>query len=183
MWERRIRRELWVAHNVRDGIVGQERGARIRHHAEQGRRESTEEVAQARLRGDFLDDMRGRGGDCVGRVMRRRPWRLGVYLAHDAGEAAALRGLCFECKTHADDFEGICAEYTNHASQTAADEAAARGFLGFTLDYACADLLVCEEFDTRIREDAEKGRRVAFEKSAHAGGGVDVVHGGGEARP
>ena len=53
----------------------------------------------------------------------------------------------------------------------------------FVLYDAGADLLVGEEFDAGVGEDAEEGGGVAFEEAADTGGGVDVVHGCGEAGP
>jgi hypothetical protein len=51
------------------------------------------------------------------------------------------------------------------------------------LYYAPAYLLVGEEFDACVREDAEERGRVAFEETAYAGADVDVADCPGETNP
>ena len=51
------------------------------------------------------------------------------------------------------------------------------------LYYAAAYLLVGEEFNARVGEDAEEGCRVAFKEPAYTGADVNVANGGREADP
>lgn len=89
----------------------------------------------------------------------------------------------FKGETHADDFEGVGDEDAGDTRGGAADEAAEGRLVRGGGDEDGAELLVGEEFDGGVGEDAQQGGGVAPEEPAEAGLPVDVPHGGHDAEP
>lgn len=77
-----------------------------------------------------------------------------VDLLADARKGGAGVAFCFEGETHADHFEGVGEEDGGDACERAADESPPGGFLGFVFYNDGADLLVGEEFDGGVGENA-----------------------------
>lgn len=71
------------------------------------------------------------------------------------GERGAAGGFGLECQAHADDFERVGEKDGDDARDGAGCEAPARGLFGAVGDEEGANLLVREEFDAAVGEDAE----------------------------
>ncbi len=89
----------------------------------------------------------------------------------------------FKGEAHADDFEGVGDEDAGDTRGGAADEAAEGRLVRGGGDADGAELLVGEEFDGGVGEDAQEGGGVAPKEPAQAGLPVDVPHGGHDAEP
>ena len=69
-------------------------------------------------------------------------------------EGCAAGGFGLEGEAHADHFEGVGEEYGDRAGDAAAHEPSEGCLLRFVFDEDGADLLVGEEFDPGVGEDA-----------------------------
>lgn len=110
-------------------------------------------------------------------------WVLVIYLHADGPETSPSYFFRLKRQPHAHDLERVREEDARHTCQGARKESAERGFVGFGGDEDGADLLVGEEFDGRVGEDAEEGCGVTAEQTADAGLPVDVPHGSHDAEP
>lgn len=172
-----------MAHEVAHRVVDKKGCAGVGNHAEERGREAAEEVGEARVRRDLVDDV----GCCccngIAWMVGHWRWLLGVDFLDNGAQAAFMIGARLKGEAYSNDFQRVCEEYGHHASQTAAEEAPAGRFLGLVLDHARADLLVGEELDAGVGEDAQQRGRVALEEACDASVEVDVADGRGEPRP
>lgn len=106
-----------------------------------------------------------------------------VDLRADAPQAAPPYLLRLEGQAHPHDFEWIGDEDAGHAREGAAEESPQARLVLLGRDEDGADLLVCEEFNGGVGEDAEEGGGMAAEETTDAGLPVDVTHGGHNAEP
>lgn len=90
---------------------------------------------------------------------------------------------CFERQTHADDLERICDKNGGNSRQRTAEQAPQWSFMSGAWYQRGAELLIGKEFDGGVREYAEERGRVTAEEPAHARLGIDVAHGGHDAKP
>ena len=89
----------------------------------------------------------------------------------------------FECQPHTDDFQRISNENACDARGGPTEQPAERCFVRGGGDEDGAELLVGEEFDGGVGEDAEEGRGMASKEPAEARLPVDVPHGSYDAEP
>lgn len=188
--ERGILRNGGVAQEVGGGVVRQKGHAGVGEHAQHGRGEAAVKVDESFARRDGLDGLGGLANGVAYRAGRIRQPRRGrlvdglfvVYLAADGGEGRAALGLCLKRQADSDDLEGVCEEDGRDARQTAADEPAERRLVLFARDHSGSYLFIGEELDAGVGEDSEECRRVAAEQAARALEGVNVLHGGQDAK-
>lgn len=142
----------------------QERDTSIRQHPEHRRCEPAVEVRKALKR-------RSRTG--------RFAVELGVYRA----QRGTLRRAGFKRESHADHLEGVSEEDTCDTGQTTREQTPQRRLLLMRLDQHCPDLLVCDELDGGVGEDAKQRGRMSAEETDGAFGARDVPHGTDRAEP
>lgn len=94
-----------------------------------------------------------------------------------------MRCAGLEREPHPDHFKGIREEDARDAGQTAREESPQRRLLLVGLDQHRPDLLVGDELDGGVREDAEQCGRVSAEETGDAFGPRDVPHGAGRTEP
>jgi hypothetical protein len=108
---------------------------------------------------------------------------LVVDLPTNAHEARVGVMLGLEGEAYADDLEGVGEEDRGDAGEGTADEAAEGCLLRTVPDEDSTDLLISQELDSRVGEDAEQRGRVPSEESAYALLSADIAHSPYYSRP
>lgn len=172
----------WKAEPIARGVVREKGHSGVREHAGKGGGEAAVEVYEPASRGGKSrygvaqrGGSHGGGGDACGLFV--------VDLLADAGEGGPGFVLGFECQTHPYHLEWVRQHHARDSGECAAEETAQRGFILLGRDEEGTELLVGEEFDGGVGENAEQGCGMPPEEPAHAVGLVDVPHCGHNAEP
>lgn len=89
----------------------------------------------------------------------------------------------FECQPHTDNFQRISNENARDARRGPTEQPAQRRFVRGGRNEHRAELLIGEEFDGCVGEDAEEGGGMASEETAEAGLPIYISHGSYHAEP
>lgn len=145
-----------MAQQIGHCVVSEERSACIWDHAEEGGRETAEEVGHASLRHTSLDDGCCGVGERVRGVVQGGRGLFVVYFSAYARQGAPLVGRGFKGQADAYHFQRICKEDGDHAGQAARNKAAARRLACAVGNDGRSYLVVGQELDACVGEDAEE---------------------------
>lgn len=144
-----------MPHDVGKRVVGEETSTRVGNHAHECGREAAEEIAEAMSHSDFLGHRRSNSTNRVRRVVLHRRGMLVINFPTYTAQRRVLGRLArLEGEAYADDFERVGEKDRDHACEGAGHEAADGRLVVAAVDHVGANLLVSQEFYTRVGENA-----------------------------